>query len=88
MVEIRFRRCDTSRIFTEKDICQFFGRRDLLFFNYLAVSDNIYRHGRIDIADNVKVDIYVRVDFYYIFLSFLTLGTFLIMATGQSRSSR
>ena len=70
MVKIRFGRCDTSRIFTEKDICQFFGRRDLLFFDYFAVSDNIYRHGRINIADNIEVNFDIRVDFYYIFLSF------------------
>ena len=70
MRKISFRRCYAPRIFAEKNIRQSLRSRDLLFFHDLAVFYDIHGHGRIDIADNVKIDLYIRVDLDYIFFPF------------------
>lgn len=70
MVEVALRRGYASRIFAKENIRQHFGSGNLLFLDDFAVFYDIDCHGRVNIADNIKVDFYIRIYFDYIFFSF------------------
>ena len=57
MRDLLFDRCDTARVVALDDICQFFGQLRVEFFHTSAVFDDIDCYVRVDIAQNIQIQI-------------------------------